>query len=145
MNEDLKITIFQRVVNRVDSLEKETVRKTACILYASQFTNGTKEIHFYSSDFMHDGEDLFQFEYNIEYSNGDFQHGDGMVDTKEILKAFGFTYYAELRDYFSDKYNDDGKAWHKMVKEMKDKGLSPIVDENEGGRNYMTNMRPSYF
>lgn len=144
MNEDLKIAIYQRVVNGADSFEKESVKKTVCILYASQFANGMKEIHFYSSDFMQDGEDSFQFEYNIEYTNGDFLHGDGMIDTKEVIDAFGFTDYAELRDYFSDKYKDDGKAWHKMVKEMKDKGLSPNVDENEGGRNYMTNIRPSY-
>lgn len=140
MNEDFKIDIYQRVVNGVDYSEKEAVKKTACILYASKFANGSKEIHFYSSDFMNEGEDLFQFEYNIEYTNGDFQHGDGMIDTKEVLEAFGFADYSELKTYLTEKFNDDEKAWHKIVKELEDKGLSPNVDENEGGSNFMTNF-----
>lgn len=140
MNEDLKIAVYKRVVNGVDHSEKEAVKKTACILYASKFANGSKEIHFYSSDFMNEGEDLFQFEYNIEYSNGDFQHGDGMIDTKEVLEAYGFADYSELKTYFAEKYNDDEKAWHKMVKELEDKGLSPNIDENEGGNDFMTNL-----
>ena len=131
MNEDLKIAVYKRVVNEVDYPEKEAVKNTACVLYASKFVNGTKEIHFYSSDFMNEGEDLFQFEYNTVYTNGDFQHGDGMIDTKEVLEAFGFSDYAELKAHFYAKYNDDKKAWHKIVKELEDKGLSPSVDEND--------------
>jgi effector-binding domain-containing protein len=140
MNEDLKIAAYKRIVNRVESSEKEAVKRTACILYASKFANGTKEIHFYSSDFMNENEDLFQFEYNIEYTNGDFQNGNGMIDTKDVLEAFGFVGYSELKTYFSEKYNDDERAWHKIVKELEDKGLSPIVDESEGGNDYMTNF-----
>lgn len=140
MNEDLKIDIYQRVVNGVDYSEKEAVKKTACVLYAKKFANGMREIHFYSSDFMGDGEDLFQMDYNIEYSNGDFQNGNCMIDTKEILSAFEFSNYEELKSYLAGKYNDDEKAWQKIVEEMKKKGLSPSVDESEGGDNFVTNI-----
>ena len=140
MNEDLKVDVFQRVINGVDYNEKEAVRKTACVLYAKKFANGMREIHFYSSDFMGDGEDLFQMDYNVEYSNGEFRNGNCMVDTKTILSAFGFADYEELKTYFAEKYNDDEKAWQKIVKEMEDKGLSPSVDENEEDTNFMMNI-----
>ena len=140
MNEDLKIYIYQRVVNGVDYNEKEVVKNTTCVLYAKKFANCMREIHFYSSDFMGDGEDLFQMDYNVEYSNGEFQNGNCMVDTKDILSAFDFADYEELKNYLAGKYNDDEKAWQKIVKEMEDKGLSPNVDESEGGPNFMTNM-----
>ena len=140
MNEDLMIAAYKRILDGVDYSEKEAVKKTICILYANKFSNGSKEIHFYSSDFMNDGEDLFQFEYNIEYSNGDFQHGDGLIDTKDVLETFGFADYSELKTYFSEKYKNDENAWHKIVKELKDKGLSPNIDEDEGGNDFMTNF-----
>lgn len=140
MNEDLKIYIYQRVVNGVDYNEKEVVKNTTCVLYAKKFANCMREIHFYSSDFMGDGEDLFQMDYNVEYSNGEFQNGNCMVDTKDVLFAFGFADYEELKTYFAEKYNDDEKAWQKIVKEMEDKGLSPNVDESEGVPDFMTNM-----
>ena len=41
----------------------EAVKKSACVLYAKKFANGMKEVHFYYSDFMGDGEDLFQMDY----------------------------------------------------------------------------------
>ena len=56
------------------------------------------------------------------------------------LSAFGFADYEKLKAYLAEKYNDDEKAWQKIVKEMKDNGLSPSVDESEGGPDYMTNM-----
>ncbi len=65
MNEDLKIDVYQRLVNSTEYSEKEAVKKTACVLYAKKFANGMKEVHFYSSDFMGDGEDLFQMDYNM--------------------------------------------------------------------------------
>ena len=91
------------------------MKKTACVLYAKKFANGMKEIHFYSSDFMGDGEDLFQMDYNIEYTNGDIQNGNCMIDTKEVLQAYGFKDYKALKTYFADKYYDDEKAWQKIV------------------------------
>jgi hypothetical protein len=39
MDEDLKIDVYQRVVNGVDYNEKEAVKKTACVLYAKKFAN----------------------------------------------------------------------------------------------------------
>lgn len=63
-----------------------------------------------------------------------------MVDTKDVLSAFGFADYEELKTYLAKKYNDDENAWQKIVKEMEDKGLSPNVDESEGGPDFMTNM-----
>ena len=129
---DLKIDIYQRVVNRADDSEKESIKNTACILFAKRYANNMKEIFFYSSDFMGDGEDLFQMDYNVEYTNGEFLHGDASIETKSVLAAFGFTDYDELKNYFSNKYADDEKAWQKIIDEMKGKGLSPSVDESEG-------------
>ena len=43
MNEDLKIDIYQRVVNDVDYSEKEAVKKTVCVLYAKKFANGMRK------------------------------------------------------------------------------------------------------
>lgn len=141
MNEDLKIDVYQRIVNNVDCFEKEDVKRTACVLYAKKFANCMREIYFYSSDFMGTGEESFQLDYNIEYSNGDFQHGDCEVDTNKVISAFGFANYEELKTYLTGKYSDDEKAWKKIVEEMKEKNLSPSVDENEGGNNFMTNIR----
>lgn len=140
MNEDLKIDVYHRVVNGVEFSEKEAVKKSACVLYAKMFANGMKEIHFYSSDFMGDGEDLFQMDYNIEYTNGDFQNGNCMIDTKDVIAAFGFANYDELKSYLGNKYNEDEKAWQKIVDEMQQKGLSPSVDESEGDESFRTNM-----
>ncbi len=107
MNEDLKIDVYQRVVNGVDFSEKEAVKKSACVLYAKKFSNRMKEIHFYSSDFMGNGEDLFQMGYNIECTNGDFQNGNCMIDTKEAIAVFGFANYDELKSYLGNKYNGE--------------------------------------
>lgn len=140
MNEDLKIDVYKRIVNGVDYSEKETVKNTACVLYAKKFANGMREVHFYSSGFMGNGRDQLQIDYNIDYTNGDFQNGSCMIDTKEVIEAFGFTDYKALKTYFANKYNDDEKAWQKIVKEMEDKGLSPSIDESEGGDTIMTNI-----
>ena len=140
MNEDLKIAVYKQVVNGVDPVEKEAVKKTACVLYAKKFANGMKEIHFYSSDFMGDGEDIFQMDYNVEYTNGEFKNGNCMIDTKEVIDALCFADYDELKTYLAKKYNDDEKAWQKIVEEMKEKGLSPSVDESEGEDNFTTNI-----
>lgn len=140
MNEDLKIDVYQQIVNSTESNEKESVKKTTCVLYAKKFANGMKEIHFYSSDFMGDGEDLFQMDYNVEYNNGEFQNGNCMIETKDVLSAFGFNEYDKLKKYLAEKYNDDEKAWHKIVNEMEEKGLAPDIDENEGDSDYITNI-----
>ena len=139
MNEDLKIDVYQRVVNDADC-DKETVKKNTCVLFANKFANGKKDIYFYSSDFMGDGVDVFQLDYNIEYANGEMKYGNCMIDTKEILSAFGFANYEELKNYFVGKYDDDENAWKSIIKEMEGKGLSPGVDEQEGGPGFMTNM-----
>ncbi len=109
-------------------------------LLAKKFANGTKEVHFYSSDYMTEGEELFQMDYNIEYANGDFQNGNCMINVNEVVSAFGFANYDALRAYFADKYSDDDNAWQKIVKELQDSGLSPDLDESEGGDNFMTNI-----
>ena len=140
MNEDLKIDVYKRIVNEAESNEKEAIKKTACILYVNKFANGMKEIYFYSSDFMGEGKDVFQMDYNIEYTNGEFQNGNCMIDIKDVITAFGFADYKELKTYFAEKYKDDMKAWQKIVKEMEEKGLSPSVDESEGDSSFMTNM-----
>ena len=132
MNEDLKIDIYQRVVKNIRDAEKEAVKKTVCVLYAEEFENGMKEIYFYSSDFMDEGEDSFQMDYNIEYDNGKSLHGDCMVNTKELVNAFGFTDYDELKAYFAEKYSDDENAWKEIIKEINDKGLYANEYEDEG-------------
>lgn len=139
MNEDLKIDVFKRVVNSADC-DRETVKKNTCILFAKKYANCMKDIYFYSSDFMGDGEDVFQLDYNIKYTNGEFKYGNCLIDTKEILSAFNFANYEELKNYFTNKFVDDEKAWQKIIQEMEGKGLSPGVDEQVGGSDYMTNM-----
>lgn len=139
MNVDLKIDVYKRVVNRADC-DIEAVKKNTCVLFAKKYANCMKEIYFYSSDFMGDGEDVFQMDYNIEYLNGEFKYGNCMVDTKDIIPAFGFTNYEDLKKYLAEKYVDDEKAWQKIVNEMKEKGLEPGVDEQVGGSDFMTNM-----
>lgn len=109
-------------------------------LVAKQFANGTKDVHFYSSDFMHDGIDLFQLEYNIEYDNGEFKHGDCSLDTDKVLNSFGFTEFQSFKDYLVNKYNNDDDAWKKIVAEMEAKGLKPMPDESVGGTDFMTNI-----
>lgn len=132
MNEDLKIDVYQHVVNNIRDAEKEAVKKTVCVLYAEKFDNGTKEIYFYSSDFMDDGEDSFQMDYNIEYDNGKSLHGDCMVNSEELIAAFGFNDYEELKAYFAEKYTDDENAWEKIIEEIKGKGLCANEYEDEG-------------
>ena len=46
----------------------------------------------------------------------------------------------ELKSYFLNKYTDNNNAWRNIINEMQEKGLSPMVDEDEGGYNYMTNL-----
>jgi len=132
MKEELKNNVCKRVINEVEDSEKEAVKQTICVLCAMKFANGAKEIYFYSSDFMNEGIDLFQLEYNVEYANGEFQNGSCMIDTKEIISSFDFVDYGELKAYFVNKYNNDTNAWQKIVQELKDKGLSPSIDESEG-------------
>ena len=139
MNEDLKIEVYRRVVNNADC-DEETVKKNVCILFAKKYANCMKEVYFYSSDFMGDGEDVFQLDYNIEYTNGEIRSGNCMIDTKEILPAFGFANYDELKKYLAEKYVDDEDAFRKIVQEMVGKGLEPGVDEQVGEPGFMTNM-----
>lgn len=133
-NEDLKKAVYQRVLGYVED------PKNIGILLAKRFANAIKEIYFYSSDFSGNGKDLFQMEYNMEYDNGDIQEGNCSIDTEDVLSAFGFKDYEELKSYLVNKYNEDNNAWRKIVDEMREKGLSPMVDEDEGGYNYMMNL-----
>ena len=140
MKEDLKIFAYEHIISNADSEEQQAIKKTCCILYVNKFANGIKYIYFYSSDLLGFGEEDFQLEYDIEYSNGDFQHGDAIISTKELIDAFGFEDYNSLKLYFANKYVDDINAWRKIIMEIQGKGLSPNIDENEVGNNYMTNL-----
>ena len=140
MKEDLKIFAYEHIISNADSEEQQAIKKTCCILYVNKFANGIKYIYFYSSDLLGFGEEDFQLEYDIEYSNGDFQHGYAIISTKELIDAFGFEDYNSLKLYFANKYVDDINAWRKIIMEIQGKGLSPNIDENEGGNNYMTNL-----
>ena len=130
MNEDLKKNIYQRVLDYV-----EDPKKNVGILLAKRFANATKEIYFYSSDYLGEGKEIFHVEYNMEYNNGDIQDGNCSIDTDDVLTAFGFKDYEELKSYFLNNYTDDNNAWRNIINEMQEKGLSPMVDENEGGYN----------
>ena len=135
MNEDLKISTYERVLKGVEDSEKDAVKATIGVMYADKIAEGLMEIYFYSSDFMDEGEDTFQVEYNFEYGNGDVRQGNAMIDTKDVLAAYDFADYGELKTYFSNKYNDDENAWHKIIQEMQEKGLNPSIDESEGWCN----------
>jgi len=134
MNEDLKKEVYQRVSDYVED------PKNVSILLAKRFANTIKEIYFYSSDYLGEGKEFFHVEYNMEYNNGEFQGGDCSIDTNDVLTAFGFNNYEELKSYLLNKYTDDNNAWRNIIHEMQEKGLSPLVDEDEGDSNYMTNI-----
>lgn len=140
MNDDLKISFYQKIIRSANPDEEEAIKKTACVLFAKKCANCKKEIHFYSSDLLGDGIDTFLLEYNRYYSNGEFQHGDSLLDTDEIIKAYGFKSYDELKEYLSQKYVDDENAWSAIIKEFEDKGLKLNVDETEGEDGYSTNI-----
>ncbi len=140
MKEDLKIFVYERIIDNADSEEQQAIKKTCCILYVNKFANGIKYIYFYSSDLLGVGEEDFQLEYDIEYSNGDSQHGDAIINTKDLIDAFGFEDYNSLKLYFANKYVDDMNAWRKIIMEIQGKGLSPSIEENEGNNNYITNL-----
>lgn len=140
MNEDLKIDIYKNIIQKTDSFEKKAVKETICIIFAKKYANCIKEVHFYSSDLLGDNIDVFQLDYNIYYSNGEFRNGNCMVDTKDVISAFGFIKYEELKKYLSDKYLDNENAWKEIIQEFKGKGLSTNVDESQGGDGYFTNI-----
>lgn len=140
MNEDLKNNLYKRLVNQAAPNEKKAIKETICILLAKECANCFKDIYFYSSDMANEGADDFQLEYNVEYSNGDFQYGSCVIATEEALEAFGFNSYHDLKKYLSDKYIDKDDAWRAIVQEMKDKGLEQFVDEGEGDDDIMTNF-----
>jgi hypothetical protein len=140
MNEDLKIDLYKKLINQADSYEKEAIKNTVCILLVKKCSNCIKEIYFYSSDLCNEGIDDFQLEYNIEFSNGEFNGGSCLIDTKEVMEAFGFETYDDLKTYFSQKYSDRDDAWEAIIEEMRAKGLDPSVDENEGEYDFMTNL-----
>lgn len=140
MDENLKLDVQKHLINEVDPSERLAVKNTFCVLFAKKYANSMKEIHFFSSDCMGDDEDYFQMDYNVEYTNGEHQNRNCMIETKDVLLALGFANYEALRDYFIEKYNDNENAWDLIVKEMKEKGLSPDVDKNEGNSYFMTDM-----
>ena len=140
MNEDLKIDLYERLVNQAEPSEKGAIKETICILLAKECANCFKDTYFYSSDLINEGFDDFQLESNVEYSNGDFLCRSCIIPTEEVLDAFGFGSYNDLKKYLSDKYIDKDDAWSAIVQEMKDKGLEPSIDEDEGNGDIMTNF-----
>ena len=50
---------------------------------------------------------------------------------KEVLKAYSFSDFESLKNYYYKKYNNDRQVWKKIVEELRQKNLNPTVDENE--------------
>ncbi len=131
MNEDFKIDLYKKLISVADPLEMESMKKSLCILFANKKNNNRKGIYFYSSDLCDDGVEVLQLEYIIELFNGDSKEGNCIVDTDDILAAFNFKTYNDLKRYFYDKYVDKDDAWQSIIQEIKDKGLNPSIDESD--------------
>ena len=140
MNEDLKIDLYKKLVSQADTNEKEAIKNTICILLVKECSNCIKKIYFYSYDLCNEGIDEFLLDYDIEYSNGEFKNGSCIIDTTEVMDAFGFESYDDLKKYFSQKYSDRDDAWKAIIEEMKEKGLNSSVDENEGDYDFMRSI-----
>lgn len=132
MNEDFKKRVYDRLTFGADEEKKISLEESLCMLYAEEFSNGSKEIHFYQSDYFKRDEKFFIIEYDIDYNNGESYSGHCLTEMEELLPAYGFTDYDALKGYYVGKYLNDRNAWHKIVDEMRTKGLSPMADEEEG-------------
>lgn len=129
--DELKIDFCKRLTENIsDSKDKQTIKESLCFLYANKFANGYKVVYIYISD-IDDNEGQFNVEYNISYSNGEEHDGYCFLDMKEVLKAYSFCDFGSLKNYYFNKYNNDRQVWEKIVEELKQKNLNPIVDENE--------------
>lgn len=129
--EDLKNDFCKRLTeNTSDSKDKQTIKESLCFLYANEFANGCKVVYIYISD-IDDNEVQFNVEYNLSYSIGEEHDGYCFLDMKEVLKAYGFSDFESLKNYYYKKYNNDRQVWKKIVEELRQKNLNPTVDENE--------------
>lgn len=129
--EDLKNDFCKRLTENIsDSKDKQTIKESLCFLYANEFANGYKVVYIYISD-IDDNEGQFNVEYNISYSNGEEHDGYCFLDMKEVLKAYSFSDFGSLKNYYFNKYNNDRQVWEKIVEELRQKNIKPIVDENE--------------
>ena len=114
------------------------------VLFRKDYVNRSKSVVIYTEDLNGDGNLIFNVDYETQYSNGEGQHGNAMVDLTDILNAYNVSSFNELAENFQSRYGNDEKAWQKIVAELKGKGLNVCDDENESCDNengfYMTNL-----
>ena len=114
------------------------------VLFRKDYVNRSKSLVIYTEDLNGDGNLIFNVDYETQYSNGEGQHGNAMVDLTDILNAYNVSSFNELAENFQSRYGNDEKAWQKIVAELKGKGLNVCDDENESCDNengfYMTNL-----
>lgn len=115
-----------------------------CFLFKKEYVNRAKSVVIYTEDLENNGNLVFNVDYDIQYSNGEGQHGNAMVDLEDVLKAYNLRTFNEVVENLKARYENDEKAWQKNVSEMKGKGLDVCDDENESCENengfYMTNL-----
>lgn len=111
-----------------NSLEQDT----KVIIFSETKNDQSTEVYIYLQDLNDDGEIFFNVDYDIEHNDGSFQNGNGMENLDMILKAYGFEDYIKLSSYFRYMYDNDSKAFYKIIEDIKSKGVQLSVDESEG-------------
>lgn len=114
------------------------------VLFHKNYANREKLVSILTNDFDGDGNLTLSVEYDTQYTNGEGQHGNAMVNLADTLNVYNYSSLNELVDDLKTRYEQDDKAWQKIVAEMKDKGLEVWDDENESSENengfYMTDL-----
>lgn len=91
------------------------------------------EIFIYLEEDDEYDEIVFNVEYSTEYKDGTFNYGNGFGRLDEILKSYQFNDPEQILLYFKQRYDNDEKAFKKIVEDIKNKGINLSVDEAEGG------------
>lgn len=111
-----------------DSLERDS----KVIIFSEKKGNSHKSVYFYLEDICGDGIISFNIDYEINNVNGTFENGNGFVDLDNVLKAYKFKDYNELKSYLVGKFESDTNAFYSIIADMKSKGITLNVDESKG-------------
>ena len=107
-------------------------RDSKVIVFSEEKGNSHKSVYFYLEDICDDGIISFNIDYEINNGNGTFENGNGFENLDNVLKAYSFNDYNELRSYLIGKFGSDQNAFYNIIADMKSKGITLNVDESEG-------------
>lgn len=107
-------------------------RDSKVIVFSEKEGNSHKSVYFYLEDICDDGIISFNIDYEINNENGTFENGNGFEDLDNVLKAYNFKDYNELKSYLVGKFESDKNAFYNIIADMKSKGITLNVDESEG-------------